>query len=369
MAPALEARFVHAWPAGPRVEAELSLEESSGPVTILFGPSGSGKSTVLRCLAGLERPADGWIRWRGAPWLDARARTFVPARRRPVSLVFQEYALFPHLSVAENVAFGLHALPPSERGPRTAEALGLLKLGALSDRRPSELSGGQRQRVALARALARRPELLLLDEPLSALDGPAREETRVELRTFLTRLGVPALVVTHDRLEALALGDRMAVLSGGRIRQEGAVAEVFGRPADEEVARCVGVETVVGARVVGRGDGLVTLAAGPCRLVAVDPGLPSDDVLACLRAEDVTLERRSPGLSSARNHLEARVVALTPQGPLVRVALDCGFRLTALVTRLSCAELALAEGEVVTAVVKAPSIHLVPHPAAPDAPR
>lgn len=360
MATTLEARFVRRFPGGPAIHADLVLPGDDGPVTVLFGPSGSGKTTVLRALAGLDRPGEGTIVHGDETWLDTARGLFVPARRRRIGFLFQEYALFPHLTARENVAFGLHRLAGAQRQRRTEEMLALLGLEELSARRPSELSGGQRQRVALARAIAPSPGLLLLDEPLSALDGPTREELRGELRALLLRLGVPAVVVTHDRIEALALGDRMAVMVDGRIRQHDSVANVFERPADRDVARCVGVDTVLAGRVAGSGEGLVAVEAHGLRLAAVDRGL-GGDVWVLLRAEDVVLERGGGARSSARNHLPGRVTAVTPEGPLVRVTLACGgARLSALVTRASRTDLALEEGVEVVAVVKAPSIHLVP---------
>ncbi|MBK6406820.1 MAG: ABC transporter ATP-binding protein [Holophagales bacterium] len=360
MAAPLEARFVRRFRGGPAISADLVLPGGDGPVTVLFGPSGSGKTTVLRALAGLDRPDEGTIVQGDETWLDTARGVFVPARHRRVGLLFQDYALFPHLTARQNVAFGLHRAGSAERARRTAEVLALLKLDGLGDRRPAELSGGQRQRVALARAIAPSPRLLLLDEPLSALDAPTREELRGELRALLLRLGVPAIVVTHDRIEALALGDRMAVMVDGRIRQHGRVADVFERPADRDVARCVGVDTVLAGRVVEAAEDLATVEAHGLRLAAVDRGLRGD-VWALLRAEDVTLEQGGGARSSARNHLPGIVAAVTPEGPLVRVVLICGgTRLSALVTRASRTELSLEEGAEVFAVIKAPSIHLVP---------
>ncbi|MBK9373251.1 MAG: ABC transporter ATP-binding protein [Holophagales bacterium] len=360
MAAPLEARFVRRFRGGPAISADLVLPGGDGPVTVLFGPSGSGKTTVLRALAGLDRPDEGTIVQGDETWLDTARGVFVPARRRRVGLLFQDYALFPHLTARQNVAFGLHRTGSAERARRTAEVLALLKLDGLGDRRPAELSGGQRQRVALARAIAPSPRLLLLDEPLSALDAPTREELRGDLRALLLRLGVPAIVVTHDRIEALALGDRMAVMVDGGIRQHGRVADVFERPADRDVARCVGVDTVLAGRVVEAAEDLATVEAHGLRLAAVDRGLRGD-VWALLRAEDVTLEQGGGARSSARNHLPGIVASVTSEGPLVRVVLTCaGTRLSALITRASRTELALAEGAEVFAVIKAPSIHLVP---------
>ncbi len=365
MAAALVAAFEKTFPGGPKVAPEIRLPAEGGVVTVLFGPSASGKTTTLRCLAGLERPDRGRIELDGQLWFDADTGVFLPPQARRVGLLFQDLALFPHLTVTANVAFGLQAFPSAERERRLAATLRRLGLDELGNRRPGQLSGGQKQRVALARALAPEPCLLLLDEPLSALDAPARDELRGELRRLLLGLGIPTLLVTHDRLEALALGDRMAVLAGGRVRQVGPIDEVFSRPADVEVARVVGTETVVPARVVERRDGLLLVEAGGAQLLALDPGGITGDVFACIRAEDVMLERGPVGRMSARNRLSGRVTAVTPRGPLVRVTLDCGFSLNALVTRPAQEELALREGEPATAIVKSPAVHVVPRDSPP----
>jgi molybdate transport system ATP-binding protein len=217
------------------------------------------------------------------------------------------------------------------------------------------------QRVALVRALAAQPRLLLLDEPLSALDEPTRLRLRGDLRQLLAGIRMPTIVVTHDRTEALALGDSVAILIDGKLRQTGAVEQVFDSPADADVAAAVGVETICPARVVSQDAGLATVAIGPARLVAVDSASARADVFACIRAESVTIERSPAGnSSSARNHLAARIVSVIPEGPVARVTLDCGFRLTAIVTRQAEEEMRLREGEPVTAVVKATSIRIVP---------
>jgi molybdate transport system ATP-binding protein len=360
---ALTFEIVRRFRRGPTVEARAAWPLAADPVTVLFGPSGSGKTTVLRALAGLDRPDAGSIALGGETWFDGARGVFVPPQARGVGLLFQEYAIFPHLSVAANVGYGLHRLGRAARSARVGELAERLGIGQLLGRHPAELSGGQRQRVALARALAPRPRLLLLDEPLSALDAPTREALRAELRHLLEASGVPAVVVTHDRIEALALGDRLAVLVEGRIRQVGQVHEVFSAPADVEVARVVGTENVFPARLSDRADGLVTVRAGAAELLAVDPGGDGDDAYACIRAEDVVLEPAEDAhLSSARNRLTGAVVSRRDEGPLARVTVECGVRLVALVTRASAERLALAPGRRVAAVVKAPSVRIVPRP-------
>ena len=245
-------------------------------VTVLFGPSGAGKTTVLRAVAGLDRPDAGHVRFAGEPWFDAAAGIDQPPRRRGAGVVFQEPALFPHLSVEANVGYGLFRLPRAARAARIREAAGRVGVEALLARRPAALSGGQRQRVALARALAPSPRLLLLDEPLASLDAPSREELRRDLRGVLASAGIPALLVTHDREEALALGDWLVVLAEGGVRQAGPVDEVFSRPADALVARAVGAENVLAAEVRGEDGGLVTVAVGGALLTAVR-GAEADD--------------------------------------------------------------------------------------------
>ncbi|MCA1828584.1 MAG: ABC transporter ATP-binding protein [Myxococcales bacterium] len=335
--------------ARPPLRARLEIPLDAAPITVLFGESGAGKTTLLRLIAGLDRPDQGSIRFRGEVW-DGLS----PQERR-IGFLFQEHALFPHLSVRRNIAHGVRG-----RDQRVAEVARLVRVDELLDRKPAELSGGQRQRVALARALAPSPRLLLLDEPLSALDAPSRAELQIELRRVLEQQKIPAIVVTHDRVEALALGDRLAVLTAGEVRQFGRVAEVFASPSDAAVARVVGTENVAPALILKRAEGLATISIGSVELVALDPGGAENDAFACIRAEDVLLEPPGPGETSARNELPGVVITVTPEGPLVRVVLDCGFRLVALVTRRSADRFRLAPGRNVAALIKAPSVRLVP---------
>jgi molybdate transport system ATP-binding protein len=360
----LVAAFTKRYAGAPAVEAELRLRAEGSSVTVLFGPSGAGKTTILRCLAGLERPEAGAIRWGEEVWLDVARGIALPPQARRIAYLFQEYALFPHLTVERNIAYGMRR-PRPERQGRVAALVQMLGIEGLEGRYPAALSGGQRQRVALARALGAEPRLLLLDEPLSALDSAARHSLRRELRGLLSRLPIPTLVVTHDRVEALALGDQMLVVAGGRILQTGPVPEVFSRPVDLAVAEIVGVETVAPGRVVGAGDGLLHVEVGTARLVASGSDGVAEEVFVSIRAEEVLLERGGASRASARNHLPGRVVSLQPEGPLVRAVVDCGFPLAALVTWPACDELALAEGLPVTCVVKATSVHLIPRSSGP----
>jgi molybdate transport system ATP-binding protein len=356
---ALEADFEKRFAAGPTIRGVLHLSADVPRVTVLFGPSGSGKTTVLRCLAGLERPDRGFIRFAGQSWFDSKSGVCAPPQRRGAGFLFQDYALFPHLTVEGNIAYGLGGLPAVERRQRVAEAVAMLGLDGLWNRRPAQLSGGEQQRVALARALVRAPRLLLLDEPLSALDAPTREPIRRELRRLLVGLGVPVLLVTHDRVEALALGDNVVILHQGTIQQIGPVDEVFARPANLEVARAVGVDTIEPGRVIEIADGLATLAVGDAQLLAhVDADLTAA-VHVCIRAEDVYLEKGTCAAGNF-NRLPGLVREVMREGSLTRVSLDCGLPLVALLTRQAAAELELREGDKVIAVVKAEVVHLVP---------
>jgi molybdate transport system ATP-binding protein len=357
----LHASFSRSFPNGPRIEAADLHTAGPGATTVLFGASGSGKTTVLRCLAGLDKPQQGIIRFGDNVWFDANTRAFTRPQLREVGFVPQDYALFPHLSVQHNVAYGLTNVSGHERRSQVQQTIDWLGLSGLERRHPAELSGGQRQRVALARALIRRPRLLLLDEPLSALDGPTRLRLRSELRKLLKELGIPTLLVTHDRTEAMALGDHLVVMDSGQMVQQGPVHEVFSRPSSLAVAGVVAMETVQPARVVDSANGLVTVTAGERKLVSVAQPLPAGtEVYVCIRAEDVILVKGEPLHSSPRNALSARVTHLTPEGSLVRINLDAGFALAALLTKQACEELAIKPDDNVLALVKAPHVHLIP---------
>lgn len=345
------------------LDAVVDLD-GSATVTVLFGPSGAGKTTLLRCLAGLEPLDGGSIDFAGTRWNDG-TRIVVPARHRSIGYLFQDHALFPHLDVAANVAFGLRALPRAERPGRVERALSAAHAGHLGSRPVPQLSGGEAQRVALARALAPHPAMLLLDEPLSALDSTTRASLRTELRQILVEQRIPTIVVTHDRTEALALGDRLVVLVDGRVRQVGTPVEVFDRPADEVVAGVVGVETAVTGTVLAARDGVVQVDVSGRSLSAAlaDEESPAagSPVVVCIRAEDVSLQsRRSDAVTSQRNQLDVTVTRVTVEGALVRVDLDAGFRLSSYVTRPAREDLGIVEGARLVATFKGQAVHLVP---------
>ena len=359
MAGRLVASFLRRHGPTVSIRADLELDAGDNRVMVLFGPSGSGKTTILRCLAGLERPQEGFIRFGEDVWFDAAAKTNRSPQQRRLAYVSQDYGLFPHLTVEQNIRFGMDAAGPRARD-RVETILRTVHLEEKAGRFPAQLSGGERQRVALARALARDPQLILLDEPLAALDLPLRDPMRRELRQFLRSIDVPSVVVTHDRIDALTLGDQMAVVSGGYIRQVGPVHEVFSRPIDLTVAASVGMETVAPGEIVESSNGLVTVRVGASQIRVAQPSIVARSVFACIRAEDVTLETSPRGDVSARNQLTGRVTAIQPEGGVVRVIVDCGFLLSALITRPACDELSLTESSPVTAVVKATAVHLIP---------
>ena len=359
LVPELTAAVIKAFPGRLSIEVRLSLPLEPPPILILFGPSGSGKTTIMRCLAGLELPEQGHIRFRDEVWLDTERHIVSPPQQRRIGYMSQDYALFPTHTVEGNVSYGVEDLPTDQRQKRIADIVSMLQLQGTEKLYPHQLSGGQQQRVALARALARYPQLLLLDEPLSALDVPTRSKLRGELRTLLKQLAIPCVVVTHDWEEALALGDQMVVINQGRVLQHGTPQHVFSRPVDAEVARVVGIETVVQGKVLEVCEGLAIVEVGNTRLTALAGGETGPDVFVCIRAEEVMLELMMSGVASARNRLTGQVREVSPLGPLVHVAVDCGFQLSAMVTRSAVEELQLRPGAPIIAAIKAGAVHLV----------
>jgi len=359
----VRAAFTRRFSPTSAVSVKELVTPGGAGVTVLFGASGSGKTTVLRCLAGLERPDEGTIRFQGSVWSDARRGVFMAPQKRRVGFVPQDYALFPHLTVERNISYGTHDLPAGQRQKQVTKMVAWLGLEGLEKRFPHELSGGQQQRVSLARAVACRPRLLLLDEPLSALDAPARGRLRVELRQLLIALGMPTFLVTHDRDEALSLGDQLVVMDCGLVLQQGPVQEVFSRPSSIAVAGAVAVETVQRGRVVAVEAGLAHLEVNGVGLTSVcGPEIHSGDtVFACVRAEDVVLIKEDRVMASARNRLVGKVSGMDKDGFMVRVHIECGFSLTALLTQQACAELNLTVNGDILALIKAPQIHLIPH--------
>lgn len=312
----------------------VSFEAGKGELVTLLGPSGCGKTTTMRCIAGLEEPEAGEIRIDGETVTSVAEGVFVQPERRGLGMVFQSYALWPHLSVFDNVSYGLKArrVMKADLVTRTEEALRLVELLELRHRRPSELSGGQQQRVALARALAYQPKLLLLDEPLSNLDAKLRERMREELRYLVHRIGVTSVYVTHDQIEALSISDRIVVMSDGRVKQVGDPKEIYARPAGRFVAQFVGAANMLEARVRGQGDRpdtvLLDVGDGADGFLLHSAGPPGhgagEEVLLCIRPEDLSLRRERP--TTDLNVLACEVEAVVFQGNLTLYRLGRGRR-------------------------------------------
>jgi molybdate transport system ATP-binding protein len=293
---------------------DLDVEWQAGDgVAVLFGPSGAGKTVTLQCLAGLMRPDAGRVVVDGRVLFDSDAGVSVPPQQRRVGYVFQGYALFPHLTVAGNVGFGLRDRPRPERQRRTKEVLARLGIEDLADRHPGELSGGQRQRVALGRALAPDPALLLLDEPLSALDLPLRRALRDELRTILAAWGTAAVLVTHDFTEAYRLGDRIVVYENGRVIQAAPRAELLWQPASRAVARVMGLVNVLQGTVLKASPDRIQFRWRGQTLEAVNSPtrsyLPAPDspLGFFVRPEYVRLIRKDRGLEDPAHHMNVMV--------------------------------------------------------------
>ncbi|HEV8602339.1 MAG TPA: ABC transporter ATP-binding protein [Gaiellaceae bacterium] len=326
---------------------ELELELEVGAETLaLAGPSGAGKSTALRAVAGLVEPDRGRIETGGETWFDSEHGIALPPERRSVGLVFQDYALFPHLTVQRNVAFGA--------GGGVQALLDQLGIAELAGLRPAELSGGERQRVALARALAREPDILLLDEPLAALDAQTRARVRSELRGHLRKAGLPTIVVTHDFADAAALADRIGVLVNGKLVQMGTAVELIAAPATPFVAELAGSNLLSGTAAL-RPDGLTEVVLpGGARVVSADRG--EGEVGIIVYPWEIAVAREQP-VDSMQNHIRGEIASLVPVGNRVRVKVG---ELTAEITAASAERLGLQLGESVVVSFKATGAHLTP---------
>ena len=304
------------------------LDILEGEFFALLGPSGCGKTTLLRMLAGFEQPTEGRV------LLDGEDLTGTPPHQRPVNMMFQSYALFPHLTVAGNIAFGLKqdGMPKPEIETRVGEMLKLTRLDGLGERRPHQLSGGQRQRVALARALAKRPKVLLLDEPLSALDRKLREETRFELMELQKRLGLTFIVVTHDQEEAMMMADRVGVMNGGRLIQVAPPAEMYERPNSRWVAGFIGDVNLIEGRVASSGLGHSVIESDGGRLMVSHTAdlAVGTHVWVALRPEKIDLDTKAP-VAGGDNSFAGRVSEIGYLGGLsiYKIRLDSGTEIKA----------------------------------------
>lgn len=330
-------------------------------VTAIFGPSGAGKTSLLDLLAGLRRAKSAFIQLDDRVLTDTASGIFISARHRGIGYVPQDLALFPHLSVRQNLLYGHKPNGGTASLFSFDHVVEVLEMQPLIERGVTQLSGGEKQRVALARSLLTSPRLLLLDEPLASLDMKLKARIIPYLTRIRDEFRVPMLYVTHDRHETLTMADDIVVLVNGKIAQVGRVQEVFSRPANLDVAGLLTVETIQPGRVVKSRDGLLEVAVGSATLFALEQNLPSNarDVFVCIRAEDVILLKGPDSPSSPRNHLSGIIQSIARDGPMMRVELDCGFRLIAMLTKQACEELPLKQGDRVVALVKAPNIHLI----------
>ena len=337
------------------LDLQIELTVEPGEIVALLGPNGAGKSTVLRCLAGLEPIDDGRIVLDGAVIDDPDADVFVEPEQRPIGFVFQDYVLFEHLSVLENVAYGLRArgVAKADARERAGQWLERMSIAGYASERPGSLSGGQAQRVALARALATNPRLLLLDEPLAALDVGTRATVRRDLRQHLETFEGMRLIVTHDPVDAHALADRVIVLEDGRVAQAGTLAEVTAHPRTRYVADLVGVNLVAGEVVAG----VLTTASG-ARVVIADAA--DGPTLASIRPHSVLVARGEASGTSARNTWAGSIVDVDRLGERVRVVIDGELPLTAEITAAALDELHLGVGDLVHVSVKATDIEVAP---------
>jgi molybdate transport system ATP-binding protein len=357
-------------------QLETAWEVKPGQVLSLFGPSGSGKTTTLRAIAGLIRPRQGHIKLGDQVVYDQERHVWVPPHLRRVGYMTQQYYLFPHLTVAQNVAYGLRSQDAEATRRRAGELLETFHLTGLEARRPSQISGGQQQRVALARALAPHPAVLLLDEPFAALDAELRRTLREELRAMLVHTPIPVILVTHDREEVLALADTIQVLEQGRVIAQGEPLGVLGQPGQVRVARLVGVENLFQLHVTSRHpqDGTMTCTNASLRLeVPLDnPWVNSNGESASLlstvdewvtvgiRASDVILSSKELTGSSVRNCFPGEVTTVTLQPPGYEVTLNCsGELLRAHITGAALAEMSITPGQTLWAAFKASSCFLL----------
>ena len=338
---------------------DASLDAPGGSTLVLVGESGAGKTTLLRALAGVDRHAEGRIEVGGVVWLDSAHHVALPAEDRSVGWVSQDPALFPHLSAAENVAFGLRAsgVRVADARRRARSLMDELGLGALAPRRPRDLSGGEQQRVALARALVLDPELLLLDEPFGALDPGTRRAMRGMLKAALAARRVTTVCVTHSPMEALALGERIAVMERGRIVQEGMPGDLLRRPRSSVVAEFLGLNFFRGSIGARHDDGLVDVRTAAGTITAIDPGGDAE-VFVAVNPREIVLSLERPA-GSARNVFGGTVVEIAPEPPAgerVRVAVATAPPLVAELTQSAVAALGLAPGSAVFAAFKATGV-------------
>lgn len=330
---------------------DVSLEVGRGEYLVIIGPTGAGKTILLETIAGLYLPESGRIT------IDGEEITNLPPKDRNICMVYQDYMLFPHLTVERNIGFGLKSrkTPPDEAGRKVRGMAELLGIDHLLHRSPKTLSGGEQQRTAIARALVMEPDLLLLDEPLSALDVRTRDTMGKELKRLHRMTGVTVLHVTHNFEEVFSLADRVAVMNQGRIVQAGLPDEVFRKPKSEFIANFTGVENIFRG-ICTPGSDASTIALGDLTLISSTCGT-GGAVYATIRPEDILISR-DPVTSSARNSFPGIITRIVNNGMVVKITVDVGFPVVSVLTRRGFEELGLGEGERVYLTFKAAAVHV-----------
>ena len=337
---------------------------ASAGITILFGPSGSGKTTLLKCVAGLERPDSGRVSLGPRVFFDSKQKIDAPVRERAIGYLFQSLALFPHLTVEGNVAYGLAHHPAELRRARMREILESFRVAHLATRKPGAISGGERQRVALARSLVTDPALLLLDEPLSALDALVKSKIIDDLRAWNASRNIPILYVTHSPAEAFALGERIVVLEAGGVLAQGTPQEVLAAPRHETVAQMAGFENIFDATVTAilEDHGTMRCRLGESTLELEVPLLwtePGSATRVAIRAGDILVAKARPEGISARNRFQGTLLSLERRGVTVIATIDAGVRFEVHLTPNAIQALGLKAGQQVWLIVKTYSCHLV----------
>ncbi len=357
---AIKKQFASNGRAGFALDAAFTASEG---ITVLFGASGSGKTTTLRSIAGMMTPDAGRISLGDTVYFDSAARVNLAMQKRRVGFVFQDYLLFPHLTAAENVAYGAKAPHDHDRRRRVEEMLKLVGVDYAAGRRPAELSGGEQQRVALARALASDPAILLLDEPLSAVDVTTRSRLLDEIVEVQRKTDMPFLYVTHSPADAVRIGDELLVLAEGQIVQQGKPLEVFNSPLNVPAVRVVGTENILAGRIEGHQaeEGISVVDLGKCRMVIPRSQLAEGSrVTLGIRAEDIIVSRERVSRTSARNLLAGTVKRLLRDGESIELVADCGVDLKVRITPQAERALELAPGVEIYLLIKASSCHILP---------
>ena len=346
---------------GPSFTLDVSFTLRPG-MTILFGPSGAGKSLTLQMVAGIQSPRRGCIKCGGEVFFDSDPPRNLPIRHRKVAFVFQDLALFPHMTVFENAAYGLSGLSAQEKVSRVAAILQSLGISSLANRRPERLSGGEKQRVALARALGTSPKVLLLDEPLSALDLAVKRLLMTDLERLNRELRIPILYVTHDLAEAMSLGEHLIFMEDGRIVAEGRPLEILGYPHTASIARFLGVENEFRGIVTEKhlGDGTMICSLDGCRVVIPYTEWPQNRPLRLgLRSRDILVSNEPLRGLSAQNILPGRILSVERVHHEIHMVVDCGIQLRITLTTGAANSLQLQEGKQIWAVFKSHSCFIL----------